>query len=241
MTLPDDLRRVEQAVAPAAVRVGLGHDSHPFGPETGLRLGGIEIEGAPRLAGHSDGDVVLHAVADALLGAAALGDLGRLFPADARTPHGIASDTMLREVAGRVAAVGLAPAAIDVVVIGARRQARRPPRRHARCHRPGAGSGSGCGQREGLQRQPRRRRGGRPVHLNPRRGHAEGSVVTVRLRDTLTGEVRPLEPLEPGHVRIYTCGPTVTDPPISATSGPSCSRISSSDISATAGCTSPGS
>ncbi len=120
VTLPDDLRRVEQAVAPAAVRVGLGHDSHPFGPETGLRLGGIEIEGAPRLAGHSDGDVVLHAVADALLGAAALGDLGRLFPADARTPHGIASETMLREVAGRVAAVGLAPAAIDVVVIGAR-------------------------------------------------------------------------------------------------------------------------
>jgi 2-C-methyl-D-erythritol 4-phosphate cytidylyltransferase/2-C-methyl-D-erythritol 2,4-cyclodiphosphate synthase len=120
VTLPDDLRRVEQALAPAAVRVGLGHDSHPFGAATGLRLGGIEIEGAPRLAGHSDGDVVLHAVADALLGAAALGDLGRLFPADARTPHGIASETMLREVAVRVAAAGLAPAAIDVVVIGAR-------------------------------------------------------------------------------------------------------------------------
>lgn len=120
VTLPDDLRRVEQAVAPLAVRVGLGHDSHPFGPETGLRLGGIEIEGAPRLAGHSDGDVVLHAVADALLGAAGLGDLGRLFPADARTPQGIASGTMLREVAARVAAAGLTPDAIDVVVIGAR-------------------------------------------------------------------------------------------------------------------------
>ncbi len=120
VTLPDDLRRVEQALAPATVRVGLGHDSHPFGPATGLRLGGIEIEGAPRLAGHSDGDVVLHAVADALLGAAALGDLGRLFPADARTPQGIASETMLREVVDAVAAAGLAPAAIDIVVIGAR-------------------------------------------------------------------------------------------------------------------------
>ena len=120
VTLPDDLRRVEQALAPAAVRVGLGHDSHPFGPATGLRLGGIEIEGAPRLAGHSDGDVVLHAVADALLGAAALGDLGRLFPADARTPQGIASGTMLREVVERVAAAGLAPTAVDIVVIGAR-------------------------------------------------------------------------------------------------------------------------
>ena len=120
VTLPDDLRRAELALAPAAVRVGLGHDSHPFGPDSGLRLGGIEIPGAPRLAGHSDGDVVLHAVADALLGAAGLGDLGRLFPADARTPRGIASDVLLREVAARLSAVGLSPSTIDVVVIGAR-------------------------------------------------------------------------------------------------------------------------
>ena len=120
VTLPDDLRRVEQALAPAAVRVGFGHDSHPFGPGTGLRLGGIEIPGAPRLAGHSDGDVVLHAVADALLGAAALGDLGRLFPSDARTPAGVESALLLREVVARVAGLGLAPAGVDVVVIGAR-------------------------------------------------------------------------------------------------------------------------
>ncbi|HEX5147700.1 MAG TPA: 2-C-methyl-D-erythritol 2,4-cyclodiphosphate synthase [Candidatus Limnocylindrales bacterium] len=120
VTLPDDLRRVERALAPASVRVGLGHDSHPFGPGTGLRLGGIEIPGAPRLAGHSDGDVVLHAVADALLGAAGQGDLGRLFPADARTPKGVASEALLREVVARVAAVGLVPAGVDVVVIGAR-------------------------------------------------------------------------------------------------------------------------
>jgi 2-C-methyl-D-erythritol 4-phosphate cytidylyltransferase/2-C-methyl-D-erythritol 2,4-cyclodiphosphate synthase len=120
VTMPDDLRRVEQALAPPAVRVGFGHDSHPFGPETGLRLGGIEIPGAPRLVGHSDGDVVLHAVADALLGAAGLGDLGRIFPADARTPRGIASEALLREVVARVSGVGLAPSAVDVVVIGAR-------------------------------------------------------------------------------------------------------------------------
>jgi 2-C-methyl-D-erythritol 4-phosphate cytidylyltransferase/2-C-methyl-D-erythritol 2,4-cyclodiphosphate synthase len=120
VTLPDDLRRVEQALAPAAPRVGFGHDSHPFGPGTGLRLGGIEIEGAPRLAGHSDGDVVLHAVADALLGAAGLGDLGRLFPADARTPRGIASADLVHEVVRRLAEAGLAPASVDVVVIAAR-------------------------------------------------------------------------------------------------------------------------
>jgi 2-C-methyl-D-erythritol 4-phosphate cytidylyltransferase/2-C-methyl-D-erythritol 2,4-cyclodiphosphate synthase len=120
VTMPDDLRRVEQALVPAAVRVGFGHDSHPFGPDTGLLLGGIEIPGAPRLAGHSDGDVVLHAVADALLGAAGLGDLGRLFPADARTPRGIASEALLREVMARVSRGGLAPSSVDVVVIGAR-------------------------------------------------------------------------------------------------------------------------
>ena len=61
-------------------------------------LGGVAIAGAPRLHGHSDGDVALHAVADALLGAAGLGDLGRLFPADARTPRGIASADLIAEV-----------------------------------------------------------------------------------------------------------------------------------------------
>ncbi len=119
VTLPDDLRRVEQALVPG-VRIGFGHDSHPFGPGSGLRLGGIELEGVPRLAGHSDGDVVLHALADALLGAAGLGDLGRLFPADARTPRGIAGDRLLSEVLTQVAAAGLAPGSVDIVVIGAR-------------------------------------------------------------------------------------------------------------------------
>ena len=120
VTLPDDLLRVEQALAPARARVGFGHDSHPFGPGSGLRLGGVEIAGAPRLAGHSDGDVALHAVADALLGAAGLGDLGRLFPSDARTPLGVASADLLREVVARLAANGLRPASADVVIIGAR-------------------------------------------------------------------------------------------------------------------------
>jgi len=120
VTLPDDLRRVEQALAPATVRIGFGHDSHPFGPGTGLRRGGIEIPGAPRLAGHSDGDVVLHALADALLGAAGLGDLGRLFPPDARTPRGIASSELLAEVVRRLDGAGLRPGSVDIVVLGAR-------------------------------------------------------------------------------------------------------------------------
>ena len=120
VTLPDDLSRVELALGPVAPRIGFGHDSHPFGPGAPLRLGGVTVDGVPALAGHSDGDVALHAVADALLGAAGLGDLGRLFPADATTPRRIASDGLLRSVVERLAERGLAPGTVDLVIIGAR-------------------------------------------------------------------------------------------------------------------------
>ena len=99
---------------------GLGLDSHPFGPGEPLLLGGVVFEGAPRLAGHSDGDVVLHAVADALLGAAALGDLGRLFPAGPETPRGIAGSTLLVAVLGRVRGRGLRPTSVDVTIVAER-------------------------------------------------------------------------------------------------------------------------
>ncbi len=101
-------------------RVGLGMDSHPFGPGEPLVLGGIRIEGAPRLAGHSDGDVALHAVADALLGAAGLGDLGRLFPADSRTPSGVDSRILLSAVADKVRNAGWQPVNVDVTIIASR-------------------------------------------------------------------------------------------------------------------------
>jgi 2-C-methyl-D-erythritol 2,4-cyclodiphosphate synthase len=103
-----------------AIRVGYGRDSHPFGPGAPLRLGGIEIEAAPRLHGHSDGDVALHAVAGGLLSAAGLGDLGSLFPADARTPRGIASAELLRDVVGRVDAAGWRPVSVSVLLVAAR-------------------------------------------------------------------------------------------------------------------------
>lgn len=121
VTVPEDLVRAEAMLtARAPSRAGIGQDSHPFGPGGPLMLGGIEIVGAPRLHGHSDGDVVLHAVADALLGAAGLGDLGRLFPADARTPRGIASTELVRAVCLRLAEAGWRPASVDVTVIAAR-------------------------------------------------------------------------------------------------------------------------
>jgi 2-C-methyl-D-erythritol 4-phosphate cytidylyltransferase/2-C-methyl-D-erythritol 2,4-cyclodiphosphate synthase len=121
VTLPSDLGRAASALAGTrATRTGIGHDSHPFGPGMPLRLGGVEIAGAPALAGHSDGDVVLHALADALLGAAALGDLGRLFPADERTPRGIASTVLVDEVRRRLEGAGWRPVSVDLTIIAAR-------------------------------------------------------------------------------------------------------------------------
>jgi 2-C-methyl-D-erythritol 2,4-cyclodiphosphate synthase len=104
----------------SATRTGYGADGHPFGPGDGLRLGGVDIPGAPRLHGHSDGDAALHAIAGALLGAAALGDLGSHHPADERTPRGVASADLLRDVRRRLADEGWRPAAIDLSIRAAR-------------------------------------------------------------------------------------------------------------------------
>lgn len=121
VTLPADLARVRSVVAgQGLVRTGIGHDSHPFGPGVGLGLGGVVIEGAPRLYGHSDGDVALHAVCDALLGAAGLGDLGRLFPAGPSTPAGIDSASLLTEVRRRVEMAGWSVAGVDLTIVAAR-------------------------------------------------------------------------------------------------------------------------
>jgi 2-C-methyl-D-erythritol 4-phosphate cytidylyltransferase/2-C-methyl-D-erythritol 2,4-cyclodiphosphate synthase len=126
VTVPADLERARAILDPTRAaelppaRVGLGVDSHPFGPGDSLVLGGVRIDGAPRLVGHSDGDVALHAVADALLGAMGMGDLGRAFPADSRTPAGIDSRLMLVSVADRVREAGWRPANVDVTIVAAR-------------------------------------------------------------------------------------------------------------------------
>jgi 2-C-methyl-D-erythritol 4-phosphate cytidylyltransferase/2-C-methyl-D-erythritol 2,4-cyclodiphosphate synthase len=121
VTVPADLDRAASLlVGGPLARTGIGHDVHPFGPGEPLRLGGIDIPGAPRLHGHSDGDVALHAVADALLGAASLGDLGRLFPAGPETPRGIDSGTLLDTVVRRLAEAGWRPASVDLTIVAAR-------------------------------------------------------------------------------------------------------------------------
>jgi 2-C-methyl-D-erythritol 4-phosphate cytidylyltransferase/2-C-methyl-D-erythritol 2,4-cyclodiphosphate synthase len=121
VTVPADLERAASLLIPDPVRrTGIGRDLHPFGPGEPLRLGGIEIAGAPRLYGHSDGDVALHAIADALLGAASLGDLGRLFPAGPETPAGIESSALLTAVVKRLQDAGWRPASVDLTIVGAR-------------------------------------------------------------------------------------------------------------------------
>jgi len=116
----DMVRAIAGADAATSERIGWGEDSHPFGPESGLVLGGVEIANAPRLYGHSDGDVVLHALATAILAAVDLGDLGRLFPpSDART-KGIASGDLLAEAVRRAGQRGWKVDRAQVSIVGAR-------------------------------------------------------------------------------------------------------------------------
>jgi 2-C-methyl-D-erythritol 4-phosphate cytidylyltransferase/2-C-methyl-D-erythritol 2,4-cyclodiphosphate synthase len=123
VTEPADLEIV-RAIAAARetelTRVGIGQDTHGFGPELGLRIGGIVIDAAPRLHGHSDGDVVLHAAATAVLSAAGLGDLGRLFPASDPRTKGIDSAELLSEAVAKAAQAGWAVSSAQVSMVGAR-------------------------------------------------------------------------------------------------------------------------
>jgi 2-C-methyl-D-erythritol 2,4-cyclodiphosphate synthase len=102
------------------LRVGLGFDVHPFGGDGPLVLGGVEVPGAPGLSGHSDADVVAHAVADALLGVAGCGDLGTLFPDTDERWRGARSLDLLAEVAARVSGAGWRVANVDVAVVAER-------------------------------------------------------------------------------------------------------------------------
>lgn len=98
-------------------RVGLGFDVHPRDPSRPLWLGGSLVDDEAGLAGHSDGDVVCHALADALLGAAALGDVGDHFPDTDPTVAGISGSDLLARTMDVVLATGLVPTSCDLTVI----------------------------------------------------------------------------------------------------------------------------
>jgi 2-C-methyl-D-erythritol 2,4-cyclodiphosphate synthase len=98
------------------LKIGFGSDIHPLAPGRKLILGGLEIPFSQGLSGHSDGDALVHAVIDALLGAAGEGDIGRLFPPDAATA-GASSLRLLKEAMDRLRVKGWAVLNVDAVVV----------------------------------------------------------------------------------------------------------------------------
>ena len=156
------------------LRVGIGYDSHRLVEGERLVIGGVEIEHDRGLTGHSDADVLTHAVIDALLGASGLGDLGELFPDDEEEWRDANSIDLLRIVVGRMSGSGHKRRR-DADLRGA--QARPPQGRDllASQRRPlGAGERQGVHQRgDGRDRQGRgdrlhRRRAGRHGRRAPR-------------------------------------------------------------------------
>jgi 2-C-methyl-D-erythritol 2,4-cyclodiphosphate synthase len=100
------------------LRVGAGFDAHAFEPGVPLVLGGVPFDSPRGLAGHSDGDVVTHALIDALLGAAGLGDIGSMFSSDDPELRGVSSLKLLREAYAHVRRAGWELVNADCVLIG---------------------------------------------------------------------------------------------------------------------------
>jgi 2-C-methyl-D-erythritol 2,4-cyclodiphosphate synthase len=100
------------------VRVGLGADAHALVEGVPLVLGGVELESSRGLAGHSDGDVIAHALIDAVLGAAGLGDIGSLFPSGAAEWEGASSLELLSRAYDQVRQAGFALTNADCVLVG---------------------------------------------------------------------------------------------------------------------------
>jgi 2-C-methyl-D-erythritol 2,4-cyclodiphosphate synthase len=101
-------------------RIGLGHDTHRLEPGDGLWLGGLHLPHDRRAVGHSDADVLLHAITDALLGAAGLGDIGELFPNTDPVNRGRASAEMLAIALDHVRAAGWQLGNLDCVIFAQR-------------------------------------------------------------------------------------------------------------------------
>ena len=102
------------------MRVGIGYDAHRLVEDRKLVLGGVIIPHELGLLGHSDADVLLHAVADALLGGAGLGDIGRHFPDTDPAYKGISSRSLIRAVAKKLAEKGLSVHNVDAVIVAER-------------------------------------------------------------------------------------------------------------------------
>lgn len=103
-----------------SIRIGIGYDSHRLAPGRPLILGGVTVPFDFGLDGHSDGDAIAHALTDALLGAAAMGDIGKLYPDTDLRFKGANSIELLREAVGRMREAGYVPLQADITVIAER-------------------------------------------------------------------------------------------------------------------------
>lgn len=104
-------------MSPLALRIGHGFDAHRIEAGSGVTLGGVAIECPWRIIAHSDGDVLIHALCDALLGAIGAGDIGKLFPDTDAQFRGIDSRLLLREVMARVSAQGWSVVNADLTLV----------------------------------------------------------------------------------------------------------------------------
>lgn len=99
------------------MRIGHGYDAHRFAPNRPLIIGGVTIPYELGMEAHSDGDVMIHALCDALLGAAGLGDIGRHFPDSSDEFKNIDSRILLRDVVAKLATLGLSVNNVDVTIL----------------------------------------------------------------------------------------------------------------------------
>lgn len=117
ITRPEDLALLREAAPAPDLRTGMGYDVHRYGQGRPMRLGGVLIPGAPEVLAHSDGDVLLHALADAVLGCACLGDIGQHFPDKDPQFEGISSAILLQQVLDMSRDGGCTPCHADVTIV----------------------------------------------------------------------------------------------------------------------------
>lgn len=117
ITTSEDLALLQEPAPAPATCCGYGYDVHRYGGERPMKIGGVSIPGAPGIIAHSDGDVLLHALMDAILGCACLGDIGGLFPDSDPAFDNINSAVLLDEVLRRARAAGLEPVQADCTII----------------------------------------------------------------------------------------------------------------------------
>ena len=218
------------------LRIGIGHDTHRLKAGGPLRLGGIDIPHDAHAVGHSDADVLLHAATDALLGAAALGDIGELFPDTDPAHRGRDSGEMLRAALAKVQAAGWSIANLDCIVFA--ELPKLTPYKAAIRQRLGellgvspecvglkaktAEGQDAVGRREAIAAQCvalllRRQSASEEQTMtmtaaSPSAPASSKSPAALRLYSTLTRTMEPLVPVKPGQIGMYLCGPTVYKP-----------------------------